>query len=169
MKYLFKAGVLCSSLALFSVPSSAQDSDIRFGVGMGALYSGLGANVARVTDDDSFTFGVGWISRSSWSGNAYGVGFSYQRADLIGVRPYEPNRHALGIYLGAVGSQTTFEWENGWWRNTGNKPVWGGGVGYYFYQHGIRHRGFTAGLNLTYGRRDQYDTTDIGINIGYRF
>lgn len=155
--------------AVIAAPVSAADSDVRFGLGVAPQYGGVGGSVQRVTDYDLLAFGVGVIGYSSWEGTAIGAAISYQRADLIGVREGEPNRHALGFMVGAVGNETSARYTNGQWQDTSNDAIWGGGLTYNYYHRGIRNSGWVVGLALTHGKGSYRDVTGGGITLGYQF
>lgn len=168
----YKPGLVIASLlisTLFSTPAVASNADIRFGAGVAPQYGGLGGSVQRVTDYDLLAFGLGVIGYSSLEGTAVGAAISYQRADLVGTHLGEPNRHALGFMVGAVGNETSARFADGRWQETSNDPIWGGGVTYHYYRNGIRTRGFVVGLSLTHGSGSYRNVTGGGLTLGYQF
>lgn len=168
---MLKTAIAGTTLAMLcsSGVASADDAQIRFGVGAGVQYSGLGGSVQRVTDIDMIAVGVGMVGNHSIYGSAFGVGVSYQRADLIGVVEGQPNRHALGGYLGAVGHEGRATFRNGRWTAQEHNTIWGVGATYNYFQNGINSTGWTLGAGLIYGSGDIKNVSGLVINLGYQF
>lgn len=168
MKYL---GVLLVAgvFLLVSAVANAQSSHLRVAFGAGNEYGGLGLQVARTTDSDRWSIGAGVAGHSDFYGTAYGAALSYQRADLIGVRAQEPNRHALGVFVGPVGTEGEAQFRNGFYETRDYKPVWGAGVNYHYYRRGINTAGWSVGFGVGHGSGRYRDMTNVNIAVGYQF
>jgi hypothetical protein len=143
------------SILLFTHQLKAQD-DFSVGLGLGATYSGLGANVSLLSDSDMKYLSAGCLSYRS-SGATCGVGIGWIKTDLFNARS---NKHGLGVYLGAVGSQHTYR---------GSEAVNGLGFGYYYFFNGIANSGTNIGLTLVAGHAQNKTLTSAMLQIGYQF
>lgn len=168
MKLLGILGV-AGMAVLVSAPVSAENAQVRAALGGGNEYGGLGVQLARTSDYDRWSLGLGLAGYSDFYGAAYGAAFSYQRADLIGVRGGEPNRHALGVFIGPVGTEGEAEFRNGFYETRDYKAVWGAGVNYHYYRRGINAPGWSVGFGVGHGSGRHRDMTNVNIAVGYQF
>lgn len=168
---LKKTAIATSAVVMMcsSAIASAEDAQIRYGLGAGIQYSGLGGSVQRVTDRDMIAVGVGMVGNHSVYGTAFGAGVSYQRADIIGVVEGQPNRHALGGYLGAVGHEGRATFRNGRWTTQEHNTIWGFGLTYNYFQNGINSTGWSLGAGVVHGNGDFRSVSGLAINLGYQF
>ena len=156
-------GLLGSSVA------HADNANVRAALGIGNEYGGLGVQVARTTERDRWSIGAGLAGHSDFYGTAYGAAISYQRADLIGVRELEPNRHALGVFIGPIGTEGVAQVRNGRIELRDYKAVMGAGVNYHYYRRGINSPGWSVGFGVGHGSGEHRDMTNVNIAFGYQF
>ncbi|RUO26724.1 hypothetical protein CWE09_08495 [Aliidiomarina minuta] len=165
---LYKYTLLCSSLFLFPTLANA-DATYHPGIGIGAQYSGLGANMTRATDNDLWVVGGGLVRYNSDSGSLFGLTASYHRSDILG----DSGEHAIGIGVGPVGVQRSFEYwrQDGWtyYRETDQRAVYGGMLMYNYYPRRMSLGGSHIGVSFGYGERDGRSVRGLDINFGYRF
>ncbi len=95
--YVLKNFMLCMALVAMPVVAVAKDEDSKFsaGVGMGALYAGLGANVALVSDHDMKYLSAGCVAFGVSYGATCGFGAGWIVTDLFNV---DSNRHGWGMF-----------------------------------------------------------------------
>lgn len=154
---------------LGSSVATAEETNLRIALGIGNEYGGLGVQVARTTERDRWSIGAGLAGHSDFYGTAYGAAISYQRADLIGVREFKPNRHALGVFIGPIGTEGEAEVRNGLIELRDYKAVIGAGVNYHYYRRGINSPGWSVGFGIGHGSGKYRDMTNVNIAFGYQF
>ena len=153
---VFVAAALVLSVALCG-PVSAADTT-SFGVGIGALYNGLGGNFSLIRADDLKFISVGCSEASSSSSNGTnltcGVGVGWLRSDLLSRKN---SKHGLGINLALDYDQLHSEVEP-----SIRLP-------YVFFFNGLGRRGFNLGLAPLV--RWDADGTELGLmfEVGYQF
>jgi len=152
--------VIALVLGVFASSSTRAEGEMSVGVGAGALYSGIGANVGRRGEH---TFGylaagcsVGYSSNQGWDVPC-GAGAGWIWTDLL---TKANNRHGLGIYVGPVSTKGP----------TGDvKAVYGAGLTYvYFFGDGIT-KGWNLGITPTVGKKYGDYRAGLLINVGYQF
>ncbi len=155
---------LIAGIFLYISPTNASD-EISFGLGMGAMYSGLGMNVGLRSENDFRYLSAGAIalgySDTEGSIVAYGLGGGWIRSDLL---PTSNDRHGLGVYLGPVGYRGR--------RYVGDpiETIYGAGVTYAYFLHGIGRPSTNLGLTLAAGENDQGDTSGyLLLQAGYQY
>ena len=145
-------------LTSFQVLAEEEQSDFTFGVGLGSLYSGLGANFGVRTDTDFKYVSAGCMAYSTLYGEACGVGVGWVNTDTF---DFQTSNHGIGYYLGIVGSEREYY--------SDYKPVYGAGLGYHYFFNGINNSGFNVGVTGVVG----VDHNSIGfgtlLQIGYQF
>lgn len=155
-----------SCTALAQTPATdAQDtaSQISVGVGLGAMYSGLGANVAWTSPTD-----LKYVSAGCTAQKECGLGIGWIKTDLFDSAS---NKHGMGIYLSKVDEE--------WQRKVNNlnsqpvydieeKDVYGLGVSYTYFMNGINKSGTTAGVSF-HATNSDYDDKEIWLQLGYQF
>jgi len=152
--------ITLSLLALFacSLSVNAEDS-YSFGVGLGTAYSGIGVNVAQVSQDDMKYASAGCVSTSSIYGSTCGVGVGWITTDLLDA---ESNKIGLGAYLGIVGRKRdgiTFEHE----------ASYGVGIGYHYFFNGIDQPGTRLGFSFVVGADSDDNSDGLLLELGYQF
>jgi hypothetical protein len=141
---------------LTSAPSAADRTS--FGLGLGALYNGLGGNIALVKADDLKVFSLGCSEATSSSIDGTnltcGVGFSWLRSDILTKKN---SKHGLGVNVALDYDQF----------HSKTEPVVR--VPYIFFFKGIDRRGLNIGLAPFV--RWEADGTEFGalLEIGYQF
>ena len=155
MKFLVKSLFIISSL-LLTQQLKAEES-YSFGVGLGATYSGLGVNMSMLTDSDMKYLAVGCLGYGGYSGFTCGAGLGWIKTDLFNPKS---NKHGLGVYLGAVGTERT---------SKGSEVISGVGLGYYYFLNGIADGGTNLGLTLVTGNGKYRSGTGVLLQLGYQF
>ena len=154
------ASVIALVLGVFASSSSRAEGEMSVGVGSGALYSGIGANVGRRGEH---TFGylaagcsVGYSSGKGWDVPC-GVAAGWIWTDLL---TKANDRHGLGIYLGPVSTKGPVG---------DTKRVYGAGLTYvYFFGDGVA-KGWNLGITPTVGKKYGDYRAGLLINVGYQF
>lgn len=145
-------------LATFwSVASNAED-EISYGIGTGALTSGLGVNAALRGDNHMGYIAAGCvgIGYSSVQGLILpcGIGAGWIQTDLL---TNANNHHGLGIYVGPVGI------------NDDKKARYGVGVTYVYFMQGVNAMGWNFGFTPATGQENGTSKGSLLINVGYQF
>ncbi|NRB24872.1 hypothetical protein [Shewanella sp.] len=148
-------------LFIFLIPSSlkAAENDVSIGIGVGLLHSGLGANVAYVSDIDMSYFSAGCDSYSSVAGATCGVGVGYIRTGIFD----ENGKHGLGAHAGIVGTKSKIINDT-----KENSAIYGLGISYVYFFNGIKQPGFNLGLGSTL-TLDGNSDLNAAFQIGYQF
>lgn len=157
MKGIFLYGMLIASV--FSVSISSAEERISFGLGAGALYNGLGANVGFMQASDLKYVSLGCISIAYSSNNGIssncGLGAGWMRSDILS----DNGKHGLGIHVGVT--YNTHDDQD-------DVEVFAG-VPYVYFFRGMTTGGWYAGLTPTVGRHDGDIKGGLLINLGYQF
>lgn len=148
--------VLC-----FTSISHASDQDVSIGVGVGALYGGIGINAGLRGDNDFRYIAAGCIALSYWSGGGWqaacGVGVGWMWTNILSS---SSNKHGLGFYLGPVDHKGSSDNMEG--------TVYGAGVSYGYFFRGINESGWNLGATPAIGHDDEADAHLI-LQAGYQF
>lgn len=146
------------ALALAPAPALAGD-EAAFGIGAGALYSGLGVNAALRGGNHMGYVAAGCIAvgYSSSTGAALpcGVAAGWVQAGLL---EHSGNRHGLGIYVGPVNRTAD---------NT--RALYGVGLTYAYFTQGIDHAGWNFGLTPAVGNKNGKSQGALLLDLGYEF
>lgn len=134
----------------------AEDS-FSLGLGVGSKYSGLGTNFSLVSENDMKYISAGCLSYGSRSGATCGAGLGWIKTDLFNANS---NKHGLGLYLGAVGTQIKY---------ADREAIYGAGLGYHYFFKGIDKPGANIGLTLVHGKGDDENNSGIMFELGYQF
>lgn len=158
---LLKKILLCCLIlaSVFSVATSIADDNVSFGVGAGALYNGLGANVSFVKKSDLKyvslgCIAIGYSSNNGTSSNC-GIGAGWMRSDILS----ENNKHGLGIHIGV-----TYNTSND--RNDTETFI---GVPYVYFFKGMTSGGWNIGLTPIIGKHNGSIKGGLLLNLGYQF
>lgn len=148
---------LLTTLTLSIAPGTSAENNFTFGLGVGSLYSGLGANVGIQTENDLKYLSVGCVSYSSIYGETCGIGAGWVFTDIF---DFQTPKHGLGIYVGIVDDE---------YDDFDREAVYGAGLGYHYFVSGIDKSGFNLGFTAT--AADEKDGFSIGglFQIGYQF
>jgi hypothetical protein len=147
-------------LVLVAVAASALSAADKtsFGLGVGALYSGLGGNLALIKADDLKFLSVGCseFSRSSIDGTnlTCGVGVGWLRSDIITKKN---SKHGLGLNIALDYDQ---------FHSKAEPSI---RLPYVFFFKGIDRKGWNLGLAPLV--RWDADGTELGVmlEVGYQF
>ena len=149
--------VLVALLAVATGSSSAADKT-SFGLGVGALYNGLGGNLALIKADDLKYISVGCSEymSSSIEGTfvTCGVGIGWLRSDLLTKKN---SKHGLGLNIAL--DYDGFE----------SKAEPSIRLPYVFFFRGIDRKGWNIGVAPLV--RWDADGTELGVmlEVGYQF
>jgi hypothetical protein len=152
------AAIFTLILAIASAGSLPAADTTSFGVGLGALYNGLGGNLALIKADDMRYLSVGCTEARSSSASGTdltcGVGVGWLRSDIL---TRKNSKHGIGLNLALDYDQFHSEIEP-----SIRLP-------YVFFFRGIERRGFNLGLAPLV--RWDADGTEIGVmfEVGYQF
>lgn len=150
--------IACLAMTCLASNASLAADRTSFGLGIGALYSGLGGNMAMISADDLKFFSVGCseLSQSSLDGTnlTCGVGVGWLRSDIVTGKN---SKHGLGINL-AVDYDS---------RHSKLEPAVR--IPYVFFFRGIDRKGWNLGLAPLV--RWDAEGTEFGvmIEVGYQF
>lgn len=159
MKNMNKVKILVGMMLLASVVS-AEESELSYGLGIGALYNGVGINIASPTEEDLKYASLGCIdfSYSSYVGfnTNCGLGIGYINTSIIG----DSNKHGLGVHL------AVHEDDGGYDSSTQVSL----GVGYTYFLNQSK-LGWNFGLTPIYIFEDSenYNKVALLFDLGYQF
>ncbi len=168
------SGIMAAPFLLQQVQAEEKFS---FGAGIGAMYSGLGINVGLKTDRQLKYLSLGCLGYSRTRSSdvderdlACGAGVGIIRTDLFAV---ENNRHGIGLYVGAVGSERESDPKVIYRPNSvmaayGVKPVYGVGASYVYFWNGISASGLNLGITPAIGFNNGAKGSLL-LQIGYQF
>ena len=151
--------ILCLMvLATFWSASSNANDEISYGIGTGALTSGLGVNAALRSENHmgyiaAGCLGIGYSNEQGWI-LPCGIGAGWIQTDLL---TNANNHHGLGIYVGPVG------------MNDDKKARYGVGVTYVYFMQGVNAKGWNFGFTPATGQDNGTDKGSLLINVGYQF
>ncbi len=149
-------GGLLVIICCLATSAHAEDR-LSAGVGIGALYAGLGANIAMAGDRDFKFLAAGCVARIN-SRNACGAGIGWLRTDLFSG---EPGKHALGLYAGPLTAR---------WAAPGDlRTVYGPGITYSYFKNGTGNPGFQFGGMSGVSHQDGKTRVSVMLNLGYQF
>jgi hypothetical protein len=144
---------------------NSQTNNYSLGLGMGAMYSGLGANIALVSKNDFKYISAGCTAYGSTSGAECGFGVGWVTADLF---DFEKNNHGFGIYAGMMGKESYTTFKNNQYSSHENN-YYGVGISYTYFVNGINKSGVTFGISLHATNAD-YEGKGGGLfQVGYQF
>lgn len=145
-------------LALFRPATSFADNELSVGVGIGALYSGIGVNAALKGDNhigyvSAGCIGIGHSDNSGWI-LPCGIGAGWIWTNLL---TNANNRHGIGLYAGPVG------------MNEDDKARYGVGITYVYFLQGVKAKGWHFGITPAIGKENGDTKGSLLINAGYQF
>jgi hypothetical protein len=150
--------VVFVALVAVTIGDSSAADKTSFGLGIGALYNGLGGNFALISADDLkyISAGCSEASHSSADGTnlTCGVGVGWLRSDIV---TRKNSKHALGLNIVLDYDQLHSEFEPGI------------RLPYVFFFRGIDRRGWNIGIAPLV--RWDAGGTEVGVmlEIGYQF
>tara|TARA_B100000809_G_scaffold258723_1_gene302402 strand:+ start:680 stop:1159 length:480 start_codon:yes stop_codon:yes gene_type:complete len=140
---------------------SDQDKNYSIGLGIGAMYSGIGTNFSFVSENDLKYISAGCTEYSSATDAACGFGVGWIKTDLFGSKS---NKHGFGIYATLIGkerppSSIVYDVQD----------YYGAGVSYTYFTNGINQSGVTFGASI-HATNAEYDGRyGAFFQIGYQF
>ena len=148
------------ALGMFASSPGVADDRWSVGVGAGALYSGIGVNLA-MRRDHAFGYlaagcGASYTSSEGWNFPC-GVGAGWIWTDIL---TQANDRHGLGIYVGPVSVDV---------QPGHDKVNYGAGLTYvYFFQDAVA-KGWNLGITPAVGKKYGDHDWRLLINVGYQF
>tara|TARA_R110000737_G_scaffold268494_1_gene275927 strand:- start:3312 stop:3893 length:582 start_codon:yes stop_codon:yes gene_type:complete len=164
---LKKLALILSTLSLSCLADSNVDNNsYAVGLGVGAMYSGLGTNFALVSKTDMKYISAGCVKYSSFSGSTCGFGAGWIMTDLFGAKS---NKHGVGVYVSLVDnerytSNTSTTEGTKYFRH--ESDIYGAGVSYTYFINGIDRSGFNFGLSAHVTNADNFGGF---LQVGYQF
>lgn len=148
-----------------SVLASESEESTSFGLGLGAIYSGVGGNFAFVSDTDMKYVSLGCTSYSSPGGSSCGAGLGWIKTDLFNT---DSNKHGVGIYVGKVDEDSSARIVNGRVKFD-EEAVYGLGLSYTYFASGINSPGFNFGISVHKTNSDYQSGLGAFWQVGYQF
>lgn len=152
------------SLSCFA-SEAKQTKNYSVGLGMGAMYSGLGANFSLVSKNDLKYISAGCVSYGSTNGADCGFGVGWVSTNLF---DFDTNNHGFGIYGGMLGKESYATLDNNQYSLHENN-VYGAGISYTYFVNGINKSGLTFGVSIHVTNADFEDSSGGFFQIGYQF
>jgi hypothetical protein len=148
---------------------NSPNKDYSIGLGLGAMYSGIGTNLSFVSEHDLKYISVGCISYTTYSGATCGFGAGWIRTDLLGANS---NKHGFGVYVSLVGhesytSDTTTTQGVEYYDH--DRDIYGAGVSYTYFMNGINKSGTTFGVSVHVTNAEFEDRYGGFFQVGYQF
>ncbi len=144
---------------VFPISASAADGHVSFGAGLGALYNGVGINLALMNDADLKYVSLGCTSLATSSSYGTttncGIGAGWMRSDILS----ESGRHGLGVHLGV----TYNTYQN---RDDTEAFI---GIPYAYFFNRMDATGVHLGLTPFIGRLNDETRAGYLLNLGYQF
>jgi hypothetical protein len=158
MTMIQKLVMSLAALSIFWSSASYANDDISYGIGTGALTSGLGVNAALRSDSHmgyiaAGCLGIGKSDQQGWI-LPCGIGAGWIQTDLLSNAN---NHHGLGVYVGPVG------------KNENNRARYGVGVTYVYFLQGVSAKGWNLGVTPATGQQNGKAKGSLLINVGYQF
>jgi hypothetical protein len=170
------------SLNCLAVESN-HDTKYSIGLGLGAMYSGIGTNLSFVSEHDLKYISAGCVEYSSINGATCGFGTGWIKSDLFGANS---NKHGFGVYVSLVGNEsyTTANIDGATITHYSDRPaitediynynktdndIYGAGLSYTYFVNGINKSGTTFGISLHATNADRKDSFGGFFQVGYQF
>ena len=152
------------SLSCFAAEDS-KTKNYSVGLGMGAMYSGIGANISFVSKTDLKYVSAGCTEYSSSTGASCGFGTGWITTELFN---FDSNNHGFGIYGGALGKEKIHSIENGEYSYN-EENIYGVGLSYTYFINGIDKSGATLGISMHATNAESEGSYGGFLQIGYQF
>lgn len=146
-----------------------QNKNYSVGLGVGAMYSGIGANISFVSKNDLKYISAGCTEYSSVTGASCGFGAGWIKTDLFNV---DSNKHGFGVYVSSVGKEYSYSYtstSNGVDYHRHEHNIYGVGVSYTYFMNGIDRSGTTLGLSVHATNADVKSRFNGFFQVGYQF
>lgn len=159
--------LLLSVLSLSSVAEGINpEKKYSFGVGKGALYSGIGVNFSFVSKSDLKYISTGCTEYSSINGASCGFGVGWIKTDLF---DFDNNNHGIGIYATLVGKEYESISDYGVLHHNQERDVYALGLSYNYFMNGINHSGFVFGASMHVTNAKYDGRYGAFLQAGYQF
>lgn len=163
-KFNFKLALIALLVSHCIVQSAValppSNNEFSFGLGLGALYAGLGVNFGTRSNYDFKYAAVGCTSVQHSSTNHTNASCGGSVGWLwTGVVSPDDRNHSFGIYIGPVEFSS---------RDVGH-AIYGAGATYEFFPRGIDTSGWNFGATLATGRENRSTKVGLFLNAGYQF
>lgn len=159
-------------LVSVSAATTAEEQSNRFsaGLGIGSVFSGLGANAAFISETDMKYLSAGCVKFSSLHGSTCGFGAGWIKTDLFDTNS---DKHGFGLYTSIVDSEhkqsLTFYNDGSVKTFDHYSDILGIGLSYTYFSNGISRPGFHYGISV-HGTNAEYNGKVGGfLQIGYQF
>jgi len=149
------------SLSCFAEETN-QDKSYSVGLGIGAMYSGIGTNFSFVSKNDLKYISAGCTGYGSANGSECGFGVGWIKTDLFGT---DSNKHGLGIYGGSLGKEYRYPYP----FVHEEYDIYGAGVSYTFFMNGINQSGTTFGISIHATNARFEGRYGAFLQVGYQF
>lgn len=161
--------ILAFTLSLLSLTCTAEDGEpekkYSIGVGMGALYTGIGANLSIISTTDMKYISAGCVETSSVDDSTCGFGAGWIKTDLF---DFDSNKHGFGVYASLVGHESDYTLENNEYVYH-NEDYYGVGLSYTYFVSGIDDSGATIGVSFHATNAEFEGRFGALFQIGYQF
>lgn len=143
--------------SMFWSSAGKAENEISYGIGTGALTSGLGVNAALMAENHmgyiaAGCVGIGYSNVHGWL-LPCGIGVGWIQTDLL---TKANNHHGLGIYVGPVGVSDA------------KKARYGVGATYVYFMQGVNAKGWNFGFTPAVGQDNGAAKVVFLINVGYQ-
>lgn len=162
-------GLLLLSLSAV-VTADEQSNRFSAGLGIGSVFSGLGANVAYVSQTDMKYLSAGCVKYGSFYGATCGFGAGWIKTDLFDI---DSDKHGFGVYTSIVDEEHT---QSLTFYNDGSvkafdhhSDIYGLGLSYTYFSNGISRPGFHYGISVHGSNAEYNDKVGGFLQIGYQF
>ena len=158
MKNVIKIAIAISILV--GVNLKADENKLSYGIGIGALYNGIGANIALPKQNSMTYLAVGCVSleysdyNDQWDSSC-GFGLGYIDTSILSNKN---NKHGLGVFLGATYNSS---------KEKDEELTLG--LGYTYFSNGISNRGWNFGLTPAIKFYKNGKDAILLLDIGYQF
>ena len=155
---------LSIAVALMTLAVSLSQAGERnsFGLGVGSIYSGLGANYGFIRGDAFSFLSIGCIALGYSETNGLiapcGPGAGWIKTNLIG----ENNKHGIGIYVGPIAANEGSTLDK-------DKTVYGIGMPYVFFFKEDFAPGWNIGITPVVGHWDGKTKGGVILQLGYQY
>jgi|TARA_B110000211_G_scaffold219086_1_gene264539 hypothetical protein len=146
-----------------------QDNNYSVGLGIGAMYAGLGTNFSLVSKNDLKYISAGCVEYNSSTKGTCGFGLGWIKTDLFDTNS---NKHGFGLYVSLTGSESYVSYTSSSTRDESfrhDSDIYGAGVSYTYFMNGIDEPGTTFGLSIHATNADFEDSYGGFFQVGYQF
>ncbi len=148
---------------------NTQDKGYSIGIGIGAMYSGIGTNISFTSENDLKYISAGCTEYSSLRGSACGFGAGWITTGLFDS---DSNKHGFGVYISSVGEEDYYSYTSTtdgveYYRH--ENDIYGAGISYTYFTNGINHSGTTFGISIHATNADVEGSVGGFFQVGYQF